>query len=100
MITSESNKPTFPVCLFHTQLFSLRLTSNYVSLPPNLLVLSTSNSAVYDRVRPNPVIVMSSEMIVAEETPRLSFIRTFCDFRVFAGYCVMFTVCIYVHVSY
>jgi hypothetical protein len=100
MITSESKTPKFPVCLFYTPLLWLRLTSNYVSLPPDLLVLSTSNSPGYDRVRTNPVIVMSSERVVTEETSLLSFIRTFSDFRVFAGCFVMFTVCIYVHVSY
>jgi len=88
------------VCLFYTPLLWLTLISNYVSLPPNLLVLSTNNSTGYDRVKSYPVIVMFSEMVVTEETPRLSFIRTFNDFRVFAGYFVMSTLCIYVHVSY
>lgn len=100
MITSESNTPTFPLCLFYTPLLWLRLTSNYVSLPPNLLVLSTSNSPGYDRFRTNPAILMFSERVVTEETPHLSLIRTFSEFRVFVGYFVMSTVCIYVHVSY
>jgi hypothetical protein len=100
MITGESNTPILPVCLFCTPLLWLRLTSNYFSFPPNVLVVSTSNSPGYDRVRTNPVIVMSSEVVVTEETPRLSLIKTFSDFRVFAGYFFMSTVCIYVHVSY
>ena len=52
-----------------------------ITLLPNLLVLSVSNSLGYDRVMTDPVIVMSSERVVTEETPRLSFIRTFSDFK-------------------
>jgi len=40
-----------------------------------------SNSLSYDTVRTDPVIVMPSERVVTEETPRFSFIRTFSDFK-------------------
>jgi len=43
MITSQPSRPKFPTRLFYTPLFWLNLSSNYVSLPPNILVLPTSN---------------------------------------------------------